>query len=172
MNRAYILVIPPLLACVFTSIAFVLIKSNSSDNNLSLKHYTQTTAEEKEAEEYETSKGASEDTPQLDLNQDPGTYTVFDPAKFSLASDKKRVVLFFYSESCEDCAKANKSFMSEPVPSNLVVLRTDYSASSSLRSKYGVGSQHTFVEVDKDGSRKKLWRGSLSYSDILKELDF
>ena len=64
------------------------------------------------------------------------------------------VVLFFNASWCPTCQSTVKDINENisKIPSNLTILSTDYDKETSLRQKYGVTTQHTFVKVDKDGN--------------------
>ena len=67
--------------------------------------------------------------------------------------------------------KGTKScFPAETAPEGLNVFKVDYDSSADLKAKYGVVSQHTFVEIDDNGTMVKRWFGSRNYSDILTQL--
>ena len=102
-----------------------------------------------------------------------GMYEAYTPEKVSLASPEQDTVLFFKANWCPTCRavdadiKANLS----SVPSNLAILDVDYDNSSSLKQKYGVTYQHTFVQVDADGSLIKKWSGRPTLADLVAEVE-
>jgi thiol-disulfide isomerase/thioredoxin len=85
---------------------------------------------------------------------------------------KHDVVLFFKASWCPSCRaidadiKANLS----KIPVSLVILDVNYDNSSELKQKYGVTSQHTFVQVDKNGNLLKKWGGSPTLSALVAEV--
>ena len=64
------------------------------------------------------------------------------------------VVLFFNASWCSTCQSTVKDINENisKIPSNLTILSADYDKETSLKQKYGVTTQHTFVKVDKDGN--------------------
>jgi len=80
------------------------------------------------------------------------------------------VVYFFAATWCPDCQatyrdlKANGS----KLPANLTVLFVNYDKSADLKKKYGVTTQHTFVVVGPAGEKKKVWTGSMTAADLVK----
>ena len=101
-----------------------------------------------------------------------GSYEAYSPEKVMLASATHDVVLFFRASWCPTCRavdgdiKANLS----KIPSTLAILDVNYDNSASLKQKYGVTYQHTFVQVDKDGNLIKKWSGSQTLSALVAEV--
>ena len=101
-----------------------------------------------------------------------GSYETYAPEKVTLASSTHDVVLFFRASWCPTCRavdadiKANLS----KIPSNLTILDVNYDEAFSLKQKYGVTYQHTFVQVDKDGNLVKKWSGSPTLSQLIAEV--
>jgi len=101
-----------------------------------------------------------------------GSYEVYSPEKVIIASSTHNVVLFFRASWCPSCRaldtdiKANLS----KIPSNLSILDVNYDDSTSLKQKYGVTYQHTFVQVDKDRNLIKKWSGSPTLSALVLEI--
>ncbi len=100
-----------------------------------------------------------------------GSYQFYAPEKIAMASSKD-VVLFFKASWCPSCRAADADIKANlgKIPSDLVILEVDYDNSTELKKKYGVTSQHTFVQVDKDGKLIKKWLGSATLSAISAEI--
>lgn len=96
-----------------------------------------------------------------------GSYTAYDS---SLVGQNEKTVLFFHAAWCPSCVAADKGITSGTVPQGLTVLKADFDTSTELRKKYGVTSQHTFVQVDADGNMINKWAGGNSVDDILERL--
>ena len=81
------------------------------------------------------------------------------------------VVLFFAADWCPTCqeATANLEADSAAIPAGLAIVRVDYDNSDELKQKYGVTTQHTFVQVDADGNEVGKWTGSLTADEIAKQ---
>jgi thiol-disulfide isomerase/thioredoxin len=90
-----------------------------------------------------------------------GSYEVYSASKLALA-EKGDVVLFFKASWCPTCKaldadiKANAGSITEGV----TILELNYDTETALKQKYGVTSQHTLVQVDKDGKLISKWSGS------------
>ena len=69
------------------------------------------------------------------------------------------VVLFFAADWCPTCQEATTNLEADPppIPAGLAIVRVDYDNSDELKQKYGVTTQHTFVQVDPDGNEVAKW---------------
>ncbi len=96
-----------------------------------------------------------------------GSYQAYDS---SLLGSTDNTVLFFHASWCPPCKAADASINETGVSDNLTILKVDFDNSAELRKKYGVTSQHTFVQVDADGNLIKKWSGGSSAADIESKL--
>lgn len=89
-----------------------------------------------------------------------GEYLAFTPGAFDAAADRQRV-LFFHAGWCPTCRNADRAFRDnlDRIPSDVVLLRTDYDSQRELRQRYAVTYQHTYVLVDADGELVRRWAG-------------
>lgn len=97
-------------------------------------------------------------------------YISYTPAVYAAASDKRRI-LFFHATWCPTCKVANEDFSanSSQIPSDVVVLKTDYDTENQLKQKYNITYQHTFVQVDKEGNELAMWSGG-GINELLENL--
>jgi len=65
----------------------------------------------------------------------------------SLLGQNETTVLFFNASWCPSCRAADANFNESGVD-DILLLSTDYDTYTDLRQKYGITSQHTFVQVD------------------------
>lgn len=81
------------------------------------------------------------------FNADPGAY-----------SDVKKVY-FFHAPWCPICQGIDKEISADQsrIPTGTTFIKTDYDSNTSLRQKFGVTYQYTFVQVDNDGNLIKKW---------------
>lgn len=93
-----------------------------------------------------------------DYTADPEAYAAGD------------VVLFFNATWCPTCQEATKNLQGADFPEGLTVVSVDYDSNLDLRKKYGVTTQHTFVQVDPDGEQVKKFTGSTTIPQIQGEL--
>ena len=96
-----------------------------------------------------------------------GTYATYNS---SLVGQTDKTVLFFHASWCPSCQSADKNISAGNVPDGLTVLKTDFDSSTDLRKKYGVTSQHTFVQVDANGDLINKWSGGNSIDSIIERL--
>lgn len=81
------------------------------------------------------------------------------------------VVLFFAADWCPTCQETTKNLEADPaaIPAGLAIVRVDYDNSDELKQKYGITTQHTFVQVDADGNEVAKWTGSLTADEIAEQ---
>lgn len=89
-----------------------------------------------------------------------------DPSKYANTD----VVLFFSAPWCSSCQAAHESLEQSGVPTGLTVVDVDYDSEQDLRQKYGVTTQHTFVQIDEDGAEVTKFTGAVSGEDIQNQL--
>jgi len=90
-----------------------------------------------------------------------------DPAVF--ADDD--VVLFFAASWCSTCQRTRANIEADlpGIPPGLVIVVVDYDTATEVRRLYGVTVQHTFVQIDADGTALKRWTGSLTADAIAQQ---
>jgi len=95
-----------------------------------------------------------------DQTMESSRYQEYSSQKFAQASDKKRVY-FFYAAWCPTCRPANEEFMAnkDKIPEDVVLFRTNYDTENTLKDKYNITYQHTFVQVDENGNEVAKWNG-------------
>lgn len=89
-----------------------------------------------------------------------GTYTTYSGDSLAMAQ-KGKTVLFFHAGWCPTCRTADADITAgaATIPAGVTILKTDYDKEVALKQKYGVTSQHTFVEVDANGTMIQKWSG-------------
>ncbi len=100
-----------------------------------------------------------------------GTYESYAPEKI-LKAEMGKVVLFFHASWCPTCRALNSDIeasMTE-IPGDVTILKTDYDTETELKKKYGVTTQHTLVQVDKDGNMLTKWSGGSTLESIISKL--
>lgn len=88
----------------------------------------------------------------------------FDYSRVSLAKAKQNgnTVLFFAATSwCNTCSALDLELKerSSILPSTISVLKIDYDHDSTLKTAYGVTTQHTMILLDQSGKEMKRWIG-------------
>lgn len=104
-----------------------------------------------------------------DVMMKAGSYEAYSPEKIVMASATHDVVLFFRAGWCPTCIALDKDIKANlgNIPASLTILDVNYDTSASLKQKYGVTYQHTFVQVDKDENMIKKWSGSPTLSALV-----
>lgn len=80
------------------------------------------------------------------------------------------VVLFFNASWCPTCQEAVKNLEPADFPDGLTVVSVDYDSNLDLRKKYGVTTQHTFVQVNPEGEEITKFTGATTIPQIQGEL--
>jgi thiol-disulfide isomerase/thioredoxin len=108
-----------------------------------------------------------------DVMMSAGSYETYAPEKITLASLSHDVVLFFRASWCPSCKAVDADIRAhlKEIPSDLTILDVNYDDSASLKQKYAVTYQHTFVQVDSEGNLIKKWSGSPTLSTIVAEVE-
>jgi thiol-disulfide isomerase/thioredoxin len=96
-----------------------------------------------------------------------GNYANYDQ---NLLGRYENTVLFFHATWCPSCRAADAALSGAEIPEGLSVLKLDFDTATDLRKKYGVTSQHTFVQVDAQGNLIKKWVGGNSVADIVEKI--
>lgn len=103
-------------------------------------------------------------------SKSPGTYEEYSEDKLQKA-EEGQVVLFFNAVWCPDCRATVRDLEAnrDNIPEGLTILNVDYDKNTSLKQKYSVTYQHTFVQVDKNGNQIKKWGGSFTLDEIVNQ---
>ena len=99
------------------------------------------------------------------------SYEAYAPEKLANA-EAGNVVLFFRAEWCPSCRTVDADIKAnmKNIPANLTILDVDYDKSSDLKKKYGVTTQHTFVQVDAKGELIKKWTGGSTLVSVVDQV--
>ncbi len=100
-----------------------------------------------------------------------GSYEAYSTEKLAMA-ETGDVVIFFHASWCPSCRGLNSNIESNlsAIPAGTTILKADYDKETELKKKYGVTSQHTLVQVDKDGNLIKKWSGSSSLDKLIAQI--
>jgi thioredoxin 1 len=130
------------------------------------------TMEEKNTADSMMKKDEGAMAPKGDVMMKAGTYEVYASEKVALASATHDVVLFFRAGWCPTCRAVDADIKANlaKIPASLAILDVNYDNSTALKQKYGVTYQHTFVQVDKDGTLIKKWSGSPTLAAVVAEV--
>ncbi len=100
-----------------------------------------------------------------------GMYTAYTAEKIAMA-ETGDVVLFFHASWCPSCRGLSADIEANlsAIPDGVTILKVDYDKETELKKKYGVTTQHTLVQVDKDGTLIKKWSGGSKLSNLVSEI--
>lgn len=106
-----------------------------------------------------------------DAQVSAGSYVAYSADKLAMA-ETGDVVLFFHASWCPSCKALNSDIEKNlsAIPAGVTILKTDYDKEVELKKKYGVTTQHTLVQVDKDGNLIKKWSGGSKLENLLSEI--
>jgi thiol-disulfide isomerase/thioredoxin len=95
-------------------------------------------------------------------------YIAYSPDAITANADGTNII-FFHAPWCPTCKAAEVDINANlsGVPAKFNILKTDFDTSTSLKQKYGVTSQSTFVKVDKDGNKISMGNGFTKLADIV-----
>ena len=100
-----------------------------------------------------------------------GIYTTYN-ADAVANSNGENILLFFHASWCPSCRTLDKDISANEanIPTGTEIYKVDYDSSVSLRQKYGVTTQHTLVEIDKNGNLIKKWSGGNTLNSVITQL--
>jgi thiol-disulfide isomerase/thioredoxin len=105
-------------------------------------------------------KGQQMDKMGSETQSKPGEYSDYSETKVKDAqASGQKVVLFFHANWCPFCRAADEAFKANlgKLPTGVTLLKVDYDSNTSLKQKYGVTYQHTFVQIDNSGNKITSW---------------
>lgn len=87
-------------------------------------------------------------------------YVPYAKDSFDSVKDKKRV-LYFFAPWCSTCRPLDKELTEnmEQIPEEVIIFKTSYDSETTLKDVYNVTYQHTFVQVDEQGTEVTKWSG-------------
>lgn len=103
-------------------------------------------------------------------------YVEYTQESFGQAASGRRV-LFFYASWCPTCRPADTNITenADKIPEDTTVIRVNYNdsetdqAENDLAKKYSVTYQHTFIQIDEQGSEITKWNGG-QIDELLKNI--
>lgn len=100
-----------------------------------------------------------------------GIYEKYNTDRIQAVTTDK-IILFFKASWCITCKKVDQDIQKNKnnIPENTTLLEVDYDNSSELKKRYGVTTQHTFVQIDKDGNMIKKWSGGSTLDSVISQI--
>ncbi|MCP4523521.1 MAG: peptide-methionine (R)-S-oxide reductase MsrB [Candidatus Gracilibacteria bacterium] len=96
-------------------------------------------------------------------------YTNYSDEKLQNAKEEF-LILFFHATWCPSCTKFEEKVLEETIPDNIKIFKVDFDTQHTLRKKYNIITQTSFVLVDNNGNVKKRWIGAKQIQDIVQQL--
>jgi thioredoxin 1 len=134
---------------------------------------TSTTAPQPPSQAAPSSPAAAPALPAPESTVATGSYVEYadylaDPGSFSSTD----VVLFFHAPWCPSCRATEDDIEARrsSLPAGLTLVKVDFDSQQALRKTYGVTTQHTFVQIDADGTELSQWNGSLTVDAIAAQI--
>lgn len=152
-----ILIVTVILILVAVSVSFY----NNKDRSSSNAQAGQTNKITNPTNDDSTTPTVDSETLSLSEN-----YVQFSPEVLEGSTNTTRI-LFFYANWCPTCKQANDEFLEQSalLPENVTVIRVNYNdtdtdaAEKELAKKYAITYQHTFVQIDAQGTEVSKWNG-------------
>ena len=113
---------------------------------------------------------AASSTSSTDENTSDKQLTPYNAENLTKATaNDGKILIFFHAKWCPYCLGAEKDILSkfDQIPADVSILKADYDTERELKQKYGVTTQHTFVQIDKDGNEITKWVGGDTLEEIL-----
>ncbi len=99
-----------------------------------------------------------------------GRYMAYTKDNFDAAAGRRRI-LYFHADWCPTCRPLDRELSENTaaIPEDVVIFKANYDTESALKKKHSVTYQHTFVQVDAEGTEVTKWSGG-TLADILKNI--
>lgn len=116
----------------------------------------------------QTTQNASNESTSAVTNIAPH-YVWYSPETLANAQNGGRVVLYFWASWCPTCKVLDTELKDRgnELPADLTVLKINYDTEKELKKKYQVASQHTLIQVDRNGEVINKWLGG--NIDVIKQ---
>jgi thiol-disulfide isomerase/thioredoxin len=145
MNKRLIVV--PILLLIVIAAATYLVQNKGTDKPAAIIDASTRSATEPASDKPAEPKS---DNATITPQASPGKYV--DYTSSIISETKGTKLLFFHAPWCSQCKKIEADIRQTTLPNNVTVIKIDYDTNQSLRQKYGVTLQTTFVRVDDNGN--------------------
>lgn len=121
-----------------------------------------------------TTTNTSANTNSATVSVAPAKYIPYSANALATAQQvpQSDTILYFHANWCPICQVLDPDITKNisKFPIGVTILKVDYDTETALKKKYGVTYQHTFVQVDPNGNKLKLWNGSTDATEIISEI--
>lgn len=106
-----------------------------------------------------------------DVVSSGGVYQDYSLDKLALA-ETGDVVIFFQASWCPSCRALDKDINDNvgDLPQGVAILKADFDTETELKTKYGVTTQHTLVQVDQNGNMINKWSGGSTLESVISRI--
>jgi thiol-disulfide isomerase/thioredoxin len=170
MNKKVLLIISIIVGVIVIGGVFAYVSSQNDkkeQDKMAMEKKAEDDAMMKKEESASMEKDAMEK--EGDAMSSHGSYVTLaeftaDPSKYADTTN----VYFFHASWCPICQGIDKEItaVTSAIPAGVTLIKTDFDSSTSLRQKYGVTTQYTFVQVDTNGNETAQWSAT-SLEDAL-----
>lgn len=101
------------------------------------------------------------------MEKTAGDFVVYEETDIS--SLEGNIVLDFSAPWCPSCRtfKSDVEANLGNIPGDMTLVLVDYDTNKELRKKYGVTTQHTFVQIDAQGNELQKWSGGSTLASVV-----
>lgn len=139
MNKKILFTLIGIIVVITAAVIYVMVTPND------------TSAPSPDQASSKQSSASSEPAATGEQQLQPGTYTAYSEQLVASTSGTK--LLFFHAPWCPQCRQIEDSIEQEGLPDGVTVFKIDYDSNQSLRQKYGVTIQTTFVKINDAGDK-------------------
>lgn len=88
------------------------------------------------------------------------------------ASTAETIILSFSATWCPSCRALDTDITNNlsNIPTTVAIFKVDYDTNVALRQQYGVTTQHTMVQITRDGAQLKKWSGGNTLTSVLAQI--
>jgi thiol-disulfide isomerase/thioredoxin len=149
MNKKVFALIAACIILVAAAVGYLLLRPNGST-----EVSTQTVTPQQQDQQTVTSEPAqTENQPLVETQPDARTGAYVDYSDTVITATTGTKILFFHAPWCSQCRAVEASIEAKGVTDGVTIIKVDYDTQQSLRQKYGVTLQTTFVTIDNNGNK-------------------
>lgn len=155
MKKQAIIIVTILLIIIIGIVTMLYLQNRKEADRQNQQSEKSATSPQKNDSSNETSDSSAQSAPVV-----LGSYKNYTEEEFTVAKGTR--VLFFHAPWCPQCRMIDKDIQTASIPDGITIFKTDYDSHQSLRQKYGVTLQTTFVAVDE---KNELLKKYVAYNE-------